>query len=73
MSKAPSELAQAADFALGEMKAARAATFLMVWESEGTITVRTHPPSAALLRGLLMLLHEEVFPDEPREDDDAEE
>lgn len=70
MSKAPSELSQAADFALGELKAARATTFLLVWESEGAISVRTHPQSAALLRGLLMLLSDEVFPEAAESDDD---
>ena len=71
MAKSPSELAQAADFALGEMKAANASTYLLVWEAEGSVSVRTHPQSAALLRGLVLLLSEEVFPDpQPESDDD---
>jgi hypothetical protein len=69
MSK-PSELMQAAEFVLAEMKAAKATTFLVLWESEGCVTVRTHPQSGALLRGLALLLSEQVFPDDPESDDD---
>ena len=64
MSKPPSELILAARFALGEIEAARPATFLMAWETDGEVHVRTHPQSAALFRGLVMLLSDQAFPDE---------
>ncbi len=71
MSK-PSELAEAADFAVAEMKAAKAGTFVMVWEAQGTMTVRTHPRSAALLRGVVDMLAEVLAP-EGEPDDDGDE
>jgi hypothetical protein len=67
-----SELAAALDFAAEEAKRGRAATFLLAWESDGQMHVRTHPPSAALLRGVVLLLSEQAFPDDT-DDDDADE
>lgn len=61
----PSSIAEAAEFALRELKQARPVTFLIAWETQSAVVVRTWPPSAAVLNGLLQILCE---PDEPEDD-----
>ncbi len=65
-----SELAAALDFAAEEAKRSGAATFLLAWEEGGQMHVRTHPQSGALLRGVVLLLSEQAFPDDSDDDDD---
>lgn len=64
-----SELTAALDFAAAEAKAAGATTFLLVWETAGALTYRTHPQSVALLRGVVDMLAEEMAPDDDDDDD----
>lgn len=66
------ELAAALDFAVAEAKAGGARTFLLVWETGAKMELRTHPQSAALLRGVVDMLAEAVLTGPPEDDDEDE-
>lgn len=71
----PSSLADALRFAAGEAQTEGATVFLLVWETQQGVQIRTYPEgSQAVLRGLLEIVAAAIYPDEETgADDDADE